>query len=562
MRNLCVALLCFGAPMALLVATLVRVNGGGGGEWEGLGVDDFVLDPPEHVRRPRVAWAADSGSLMAVERVGGAASPSLFAVDAESGARALLLAPADVVNATDGAPVDYDDVVARSPDGGAALLRNGVQSHWRHSTVAHYFVVQLRDDAPNAPAAPTAAISVASGVQHAVWRPRQPASRRSLAYVAGNDVHIAVVAGSEVEVQRVTTDGSDTRVNGVPDWLDEEEVFESEVAMWWSDDGSRLAFASFDLADVPVFSIPRYEGGAYTAQMDVRYPSPGYPNPVASLWVVAEGRSPVEVDLGADGFGAGRYVHAVQWAAQGDAQRLLVRTLNRAQTRDCLLEVSARACLAPAARARAAAAAAADTCVRRRAALGALHGQGGADVARGAARAALALGGGRVDRAVAQGAPRHARRRAVPHRRGDQRRGARAPGAAVGRARAAVDAAALAHRGPVGCVRAWLVGVVLCDVLTPPDDRSVLCRRARAAGRGQRARRGLRAQHGARRGVARRRRPRAAGHRGRPHRHQPGTTLSRCYAGTVADPMARVARAGVVGARSVASGMASRVGVA
>lgn len=61
---------------------------------------------------------------------------------------------------------------------------------------------------------------------------------------------------------QVTKDGDMTAktkiLNGVPDWVYEEEVLSSNSATWFSKDGKKIAFLQFDDSHVPVISLSLY----------------------------------------------------------------------------------------------------------------------------------------------------------------------------------------------------------------------------------------------------------------------------------------------------------------
>ena len=91
---------------------------------------------------------------------------------------------------------------------------------------------------------------------------------------------------------RVTTSGNASLFHGVPDWVYEEEVFASDYALWWSPDSSKVAFLTLDETSVPEFSFPIYNPTEdndavvpYTHDVVMRYPKPGYPNPLVSVHV-------------------------------------------------------------------------------------------------------------------------------------------------------------------------------------------------------------------------------------------------------------------------------------
>lgn len=86
----------------------------------------------------------------------------------------------------------------------------------------------------------------------------------------------------------ITTDGGQAIINGIPDWVYEEEVFSSNCALWFSPDGTKLAFARFDDTPVRAMSIPVYGtpgslDSQYTQHLGILYPKAGSPNPMVTL---------------------------------------------------------------------------------------------------------------------------------------------------------------------------------------------------------------------------------------------------------------------------------------
>lgn len=68
-----------------------------------------------------------------------------------------------------------------------------------------------------------------------------------------------------------------TVMNGIPDWLYEEEILSKESAMWFSPEGTRLLYASFNDSGVDITNYPlygNYEDNLNTSPelMAVRYP--------------------------------------------------------------------------------------------------------------------------------------------------------------------------------------------------------------------------------------------------------------------------------------------------
>ena len=77
----------------------------------------------------------------------------------------------------------------------------------------------------------------------------------------------------------------------------EEEVFSSDFALWWSPDSSKIAFLVSDETQVNEYAFPIYNPTPdsdtvvpYPAQLTMRYPKPGYPNPLVTAHIFDLGR--------------------------------------------------------------------------------------------------------------------------------------------------------------------------------------------------------------------------------------------------------------------------------
>ena len=91
---------------------------------------------------------------------------------------------------------------------------------------------------------------------------------------------------------RVTTSGNASLFHGVPDWIYEEEVLAEDYALWWSPDSSKLAFLRLDETAVEEYKFPIYNPTEdsysvipYTEDVAIKYPKPGYNNPLVSVHV-------------------------------------------------------------------------------------------------------------------------------------------------------------------------------------------------------------------------------------------------------------------------------------
>jgi len=135
-------------------------------------------------------------------------------------------------------------------------------------------------------------------IDYAVWSP----TAAKVAYVYNHDVYVRDIPHGIT--LRVTYDGGPEVFNGVADWVFEgfslstsgelivEEVFGSRGCIWWSPSSNHIAYIHINESQVPVYSIPYYIPDStrndplpYPTFKDIKYPKPGYPNPVADLYV-------------------------------------------------------------------------------------------------------------------------------------------------------------------------------------------------------------------------------------------------------------------------------------
>nr|XP_046259544.1 inactive dipeptidyl peptidase 10-like [Scatophagus argus] len=130
---------------------------------------------------------------------------------------------------------------------------------------------------------------------------------------------------------RLTSSGQEGIIfNGIADWLYEEEVLHTQVAHWWSPDGSRLAYLTVNDSLVPNMFLPRFTGSLYPRGREYPYPKMGQINPTVRLYVVTVDGSSLTTELRPpDSFEKSEYyVTMVKWVTR---ERLSVRWVNRAQ---------------------------------------------------------------------------------------------------------------------------------------------------------------------------------------------------------------------------------------
>ncbi len=137
----------------------------------------------------------------------------------------------------------------------------------------------------------------------------------------------------------VTTDGSaEKRIKyGTASWVYGEELAQT-TAMWWSPDGSKLAYYRFDESPVQDYFLQLSQTKIQSTMDTEAYPKAGSANPVVDLFVydVATNKSMrVDVRSGAPFTDStvGHYVYRVGWTPDGSAI-----TFNRTNRRQNVME--------------------------------------------------------------------------------------------------------------------------------------------------------------------------------------------------------------------------------
>ncbi|KAG9313219.1 dipeptidyl aminopeptidase [Chiua virens] len=164
-------------------------------------------------------------------------------------------------------------------------IKDGNADHrkqWRHSSFGNYYVHSLETKATYPLLPPTNPPVTA----YATWSP----IGESIAFVASNDLY--VLPSPSASPIRVTSTGNASLFYGVPDWIYEEEVLAQDYALWWSPDSSKIAYLRLDETAVEEYRFPIYNPTEdsyavipYTEDVVIKYPKPGYNNPLVSVHV-------------------------------------------------------------------------------------------------------------------------------------------------------------------------------------------------------------------------------------------------------------------------------------
>ncbi|KAG5984045.1 hypothetical protein E4U55_006274 [Claviceps digitariae] len=207
------------------------------------------------------------------------------------------------------------------------LILSDKTPEWRRSFRALYWLVELGSNSSNSPALePLDPDRPDAEAQLAILSPKGDA----VAFVRRGNLYLRRLA--EASVEAITADTDPAVRNGVPGWGYEEEILESNAAMWWSPDGRYIAFLHTDESMVQTYTMSLYaqtQGAArqYPEPLPVRYPKTGTANPIVHLQMYdTHHRRLLTLEFPGQLADAERIIFSVVWLTP---RQLLVKQTNR-----------------------------------------------------------------------------------------------------------------------------------------------------------------------------------------------------------------------------------------
>lgn len=152
---------------------------------------------------------------------------------------------------------------------------------------------------------------------------------RKIGFVRDNNLFVFDISSGKQK--QLTFDGNDDILNGVFDWVYEEEF--SIISGWtWSPDSKTIAFWRLDQSPVPVYNIPIYDS-LYLRFRTTHYPTAGMHNSLIKIGVVNINSGKVNwMDIGKN---SDIYIPRIKFT--NDPNYLSVQRLNRLQNKLDLL---------------------------------------------------------------------------------------------------------------------------------------------------------------------------------------------------------------------------------
>ena len=228
----------------------------------------------------------------------------------------------DIAN-THGENIKQLEGYTLSPDGKRMLIQTNTHKIYRRSFTADYYIYTIQSRKLEK-------LSTGGPQQIPTWSP----DGNQIAFVRDNNIFLVKLLYDNAESQ-ITKDGKFNEIiNGVPDWVYEEE-FSTNRSLCFTADSRMLCWIKYDERKVKEYSLQLFMGShptmkaneVYPGTYTYKYPKAGEDNSIVSVWsyeIQTHKTNRLQVPLEGDG-----YIPRIK--STNDANRIIVFTMNRHQ---------------------------------------------------------------------------------------------------------------------------------------------------------------------------------------------------------------------------------------
>jgi len=275
----------------------------------------------------RIRWLSDGSGYTAVEKSAQqhkdqhgkmvSIGRDIVVYDPLTNARTVLISAKQLILKGESKPLKINDYVW-SKDRQQVLIYTNSKKVWRSNSRGDYYVLDLQDSSLEKLGGKD---YQSSRLMFAKFSP----DGQQVAYVYLDNIYVQNLASKAIT--QLTFDANKTTINGLFDWVYEEE-FSIRDGFRWSPDGSKIAYWQLDTSGSKNFTMINNTDELYPTITQFPYPKVGEKNPAAKIGVVnLASQKTVWADFKGDAHNM--YIPRMSWAANSD--EVIIQRMNRKQ---------------------------------------------------------------------------------------------------------------------------------------------------------------------------------------------------------------------------------------
>jgi dipeptidyl-peptidase-4 len=263
-------------------------------------------------------WTDGGKGYLAIER------GEIVRYDTATGQRQVLISQEQLTSSQTGRPLvpaNYE----WSSDGGKLLVFTNPHRELIRKQAGEYWLLDRKTSALR---------KIGGGHSDLMFAKLSPDGSR-VVYLRGQNIYVENLADGSI--RQLTSDGSDMILNGVSDWVYDEEFGLSD-AWRWSPDSQKIAYWQFDQSKVPVYTLINYTDTLYPILFQYPYPKAGQTNAAVRVGVVSVNGGPTHWAQ-SPGDPRNIYISRMEWA--GNSDEIIYELLNRLQNTNDVMVANA-----------------------------------------------------------------------------------------------------------------------------------------------------------------------------------------------------------------------------
>lgn len=279
-------------------------------------VDEITGRAPKKRVLGPISWLKDGEGYSTLEWNDEVKANDVVRYEAKDDKRSILIPAEKFINTETGQPIEVSSF-QWSTDNTKILIFNNTTRVWRYHTRGDYWVLDLKANKLRQ----LGKTMPESTMMFAKFSP----DGTKVAYVSNNNIYVEEVESGEIT--SLTTDGSQSIVNGTFDWVYEEE-FDCRDGFRWSPDGEHIAYWQSDTSGTGVFYMINNVDSIYSSLVPIPYPKAGTTNSAVKVgYVSSKGGTTTWINIPGDS--RNNYLPRMEFIP--GENKLFIQQLNRPQ---------------------------------------------------------------------------------------------------------------------------------------------------------------------------------------------------------------------------------------